>query len=87
MSLSFPNPSRSFDDFDVGVRFVGYDAMISVLFLIDKTALEKNGVVAATELSLLAVFDVSRNLIYNVAREVHSRAPPTSYRITVEDMK
>ncbi|MGW9462706.1 DUF1488 family protein [Brucella cytisi] len=41
MSLSFPNPSKSFDDFDVGVCFVGYDAMTSVLFLIDKTALQR----------------------------------------------
>ncbi len=87
MSLSFPNPSRSFDDFERGVRFVGYDGMTTVPFLIDKTALEKNGVIAATELSLLAAFDASRKLIYDVAREVYSQARQTSYRITVEDMK
>ncbi|MBB4095998.1 DUF1488 domain-containing protein [Ochrobactrum pecoris] len=87
MPLSFPNPSRSFDDFEVGVRFVGYDGMTSVPFLIDKTALEKNGVIAATELSLLTAFDASRKLIYDVAREVYSQTRQTSYRITVEDMK
>ncbi|WP_273786712.1 DUF1488 family protein [Brucella intermedia] len=60
MALSFPNPSRSFDDFEVGVRFVGYDGMTSVPFLIDKPALEKNGAIAAAESSLLAAFDASR---------------------------
>ncbi|MGH6774618.1 DUF1488 domain-containing protein [Brucella tritici] len=87
MALSFPNPSRSFDDFEVGVRFVGYDGMTSVPFLIDKPALEKNGVIAATESSLLAAFDASRKQIYDAAREVYSQARQTSYRITVEDMK
>jgi len=86
MSLSFPNPSRSFDQNEVGVRFVGYDGMTSVPFLIDKTALEKNGAIAATESSLLAAFDASRKLIYDVAREVYSNARQTSYRISEEDM-
>ncbi|WP_122242068.1 DUF1488 family protein [Ochrobactrum sp. DDT2] len=61
--------------------------MTPVPFLIDKTALEKNGVIAATELSLLTAFDASRKLIYDVAREVYSETRQTSYRITVEDMK
>ncbi|MBA8840928.1 DUF1488 domain-containing protein [Ochrobactrum sp. RH2CCR150] len=87
MALSFPNASRSFDEFEVGVRFVGYDGMTSVPFLIDKTALEKSGTIAATESSLLAAFDASRKLIYNAAHEVYSRVRQTSYRITVEDMK
>ena len=87
MALSFPNPSRSFDDLEVGVRFVGYDGMTSVPFLIDKPALENNGAIAATESSLLAAFDASRKLIYDAAREVYSQARQTSYRITVEDMK
>ncbi|HHV69260.1 MAG TPA: DUF1488 domain-containing protein [Ochrobactrum intermedium] len=82
MARSFPNPSSSFDDFEVGVRFVGYDGMTSVPFLIDKPVLEKNG-----EPSLLAAFDASRKPIYDAAREVYSQARQTSYRITVEDMK
>ncbi|HWD14320.1 MAG TPA: DUF1488 domain-containing protein [Pseudochrobactrum sp.] len=86
MALSFPNPSRSFDSSEIGVRFVGYDGMTSVPFLIDKTALEKNGSIAATETSLLAAFDASRKLIYDVAREVYSNARQTSYRISVKDM-
>ncbi|PJO48951.1 DUF1488 domain-containing protein [Brucella pituitosa] len=86
MTLSFPNPSRSFDDLEMGVRFVGYDGMTSVPFLVEKTALEKNGAIAATESSLLAAFDASRRLIYDVAREVYSSARQTSYRISAEDM-
>ncbi len=87
MARSFPNLSSSFDDFEVGVRFVGYDGMTSVPFPIDKPALEKNGAIAATESSLLAAFDASRKPIYDAAREVYSQARQTSYRITVEDMK
>ncbi len=86
MTLSFPNPSRSFDDLEMGVRFVGYDGMTSVPFLIDKTALDKIGSISATESSLLAAFDASRALIYDVAREVYSNARQTSYRISVGDM-
>ncbi|MEJ5021536.1 DUF1488 domain-containing protein [Ochrobactrum vermis] len=86
MSLLFPNPARSFDEVEMGVRFTGYDGMTSVPFLIDKTALEKNGSIAATESSLLAAFDASRKIIYDVAREVYFHARQTSYRITVADM-
>ncbi|MEJ5083397.1 MULTISPECIES: DUF1488 family protein [unclassified Ochrobactrum] len=87
MVLLFPNPSRSFDDFKAGVRFVGYDGMTSVPFLIDKAAFEKASVIPATEASLLAAFDASRKKIYDVAREVYSNTRQTSYRITLEDMK
>ncbi|MBA8820934.1 hypothetical protein BRY73_03880 [Ochrobactrum sp. P6BS-III] len=87
MALLFPNPSRRFDSFEVGVRFVVYDGMSSVSFLIDKTALEKSGAIAATEPSLLAAFDASRKLIYAIALEVYAQARQTSYRITADDLK
>lgn len=86
MTLSFPNPSRSFDDSKMGVRFVGYDGMKSVPFLIDKTALVKKGAIASTEMALLAAFDASQKRIYEVARVVYSNARQTSYTISASDM-
>lgn len=86
MTLSFPNPSRNFDNTEIGVRFVGYDGMISVPFLIQKSALEGLGTVAPTEESLLAAFDASRATIYNVARRMYSNGKQTSYRITSQHM-
>lgn len=86
MTLSFPNPSRNFDDIEDGVRFVGYDGMISVPFLIQKSALEGLGIVSQTEESLLATFDASRTTIYNAARKMYSNGKQTSYRITRQHM-
>ncbi|MBV2144226.1 DUF1488 domain-containing protein [Falsochrobactrum sp. TDYN1] len=86
MALLFPNPSRSFDDLEIGVRFVGYDGMISVPFLIEKSALERNGAIDATEASLLSAFDASRKRIYDVARKIYCNSRQTSYRITMQNM-
>jgi hypothetical protein len=43
MTLSFPNPSRSFDDERNAVRFSGHDGMSQVRFLVEVGALEKSG--------------------------------------------
>lgn len=86
MTLSFPNISRSFIDFQNGVRFVGYDGMISVPFVIDKGALETSGPVGNSEASFLSAFDRSRKLIYSVASEVYSQSRQSSYKITANNM-
>lgn len=86
MTLLFPNPSRSFDDFEAGVRFIGYDGMISVPFVIEKSALEQMGAIATTEASLLTAFDASRKMIYAVACKIYGQARQTSYRIKLQDM-
>ena len=38
MTLTFPNRSRSFDEARRCVRFVGYDGMFEVQYLVDSTA-------------------------------------------------
>ena len=43
MALSFPNPSRSFDESRKGVRFVGHDGVFEVPFFIEADALAKAG--------------------------------------------
>ena len=86
MSLSFANASRSFIDTLNGVRFIGYDGMISVPFLIDKGALETAGPITNTEASFLSAFDRSRKLIYSVASEIYAQSRQTSYKITARNM-
>ena len=72
--LSFPNPSRSYDETVHGVRFWGYDQTIEVSFFIEANALSKlNPNTKPDETGLLNIFDVNRNLIHKAAGTVYSR--------------
>jgi hypothetical protein len=70
MKLTFPNPSRSFDDGRNCVRFWGYDRTIEVSFCIDFSALTRlcPGVDPA-EAGCLKAFDEGRERIHEVADE------------------
>ncbi|MDH4991029.1 DUF1488 domain-containing protein [Aquamicrobium lusatiense] len=85
MALAFPNQSRSFDDVNIGVRFIGHDGMVSVPFMVESEALRKMGFATQSESSTLAAFDAARTSIYEIARDVYSHARQTTYRITAAD--
>lgn len=87
MSLTFPNRSRSFDEARHGVRFLGYDGMFEVPFLVEATALQQKDPATASEDSCLAAFDAGRGSIHDVARRIYSNRRQTIYVIKAADLR
>jgi hypothetical protein len=79
-TLSFPNPSRSYDDTGRGVRFWGYDQTIEISFFLEEEALSKiNPETRTNETGFLNTFDVNRDRICKVAGSIYSRRRKASY--------
>ena len=75
MKLSFPNPSRSFDDSGKRIRFWGYDRAIEVSFFIGVDALKRLcPKMVDADTGFLKAFDEVRNRIHEVADEVYVRS-------------
>ena len=91
MALSFPNPSRSFDEGRKGVRFSGHDGVFEVPFFIEADALvkpdDRAGRIDATEDEYLSAFDRRRATIQDVAREIHTNRRRTSYTLNASDFR
>lgn len=91
MALSFPNPSRSFDESRKGVRFVGHDGVFEVPFFIEADALAKaGGAIArldASQADCLSAFDRLRATIHDVARTIHASRRRSSYTLNASDFR
>lgn len=75
MTLSFPNPNRSFDSESNRILFWGYDNIMEVSFYLETEALERfSSEKIKTESGFLQIFDAIRNQIYEVSDKVYSRA-------------
>lgn len=85
MTLVFPNPSRSFDETRKAVRFIGYDGMMQVPFLVEAGALSISGKSAVSEADCLTAFDAARSAIHKVAQKAYSRGCHTPYTLTATD--
>jgi hypothetical protein len=85
MTLTFPNPSRSFDEAHNVVRFTGYDGMFQVPFVVEAAALMTSGSKALMEAECLTAFDAARDLILDVARKAYSDHRRSSYTLTAAD--
>ena len=88
MSLSFPNPSRSFDASKSRVCFWGYDRTIEVSFFVEADALKRLCPdMTGAETGFLKAFDAVRNRIQEVAGKVYARGGKGSYsyRLAAED--
>jgi hypothetical protein len=86
MPLTFPNPSRSFDETRDAVRFWGYDSAIECSFFVTRGALKRLVPSLSPERSnLLAAFDTNRDLICKAATRVYSRGRRGSYELDVSD--
>jgi hypothetical protein len=73
-ALSFPNPSRSYDDVGHGVRFWGYDETIEVSFFVEEAALLKLAPeTTQDEAGFLHRFDAERERIHEVAGNIYAR--------------
>ena len=79
-SLSFPNPSRSYDETKHGVHFWGYDQTFEISFLIEEDALfGLNPDTRKDEIGFLSTFDVNRDRIRASAGNVYSRRSKAAY--------
>lgn len=74
MTLTFPNPSRSFDESGNRVRFWGYDRAIEVSFFVEAEALKRLCPdMGAAETGFLKAFDAARGRIHEVADQIYVR--------------
>jgi len=79
MSLSFPNPSRSFDASSSRVCFWGYDSTIEISFFVEADALKRLcPEMSDVESGFLQAFDAARKRIYEVADKVYVRGGKAS---------
>ena len=91
MTLSFPNASRSFDKSQNAVRFAGHEGLFEVAFLIPAAVLVEHASNpdkwSPSEATLLGVFDVMRERIYNVARRVYAGQKKSLYVLSDTDFR
>ena len=72
MTLSFPNPSRSYDESRHRVRFVGHDGLMQINFFLPVSILADDlSVRLPTETDYLSAFDGMRKDIFEVARKAY----------------
>jgi hypothetical protein len=89
MALTFPNRSRSYDEAGQHIRFLGYDGMFEIPFLIEVEALTNTiqGAAATAEAGYLAAFDAARDSILDVARKAYSRGRKNLFVLTPADFR
>ncbi|MCX7355350.1 MAG: DUF1488 domain-containing protein [Alphaproteobacteria bacterium] len=87
MTLSFPNPSRSYDAAHQWVRFWAYDESLEISFFVNEDALcgiDRKTV--RSEAGLLDAFDLHRDRIFKAASRVYTRRGKGSYMLTASDL-
>ncbi|MBA5777088.1 DUF1488 family protein [Stappia sp. F7233] len=87
MALTFPNPSRRFDETRRGVHFFGHDGEADVQFFVEASALLDAKASVATETKCLNAFDAALGIIHDVAAEAHSNCHRTIYVLTANDFR
>jgi len=84
MRLSFPNPSRSFDETRSCVCFWGYDSAIEVSFFVGADALKRLcPEMSGAETGFLNAFDAARNRIHEVANKAYVGGSKGTYGYTL----
>ena len=80
MTLSFPNPSCSFNETKNRVDFWGYDNVIEVSFFVEADALQKLcPEMSNAEAGFLKAFNTMRTRIHEVAERVYRQGRKGSY--------
>ena len=86
MTVSFPNPSRSYDPGMRAVRFWGYDSAMEASFFVSVAALHAiDPQMTDDETSILTAFDDHRDRICNTAARVYARGHKGSYQLNQSD--
>ncbi|MGL4197283.1 MAG: DUF1488 family protein [Allorhizobium sp.] len=80
MTLSFPNPTRAYDETRGQIRFIGHDGLNQVLFLLPVAAFDRAGTSSRKERDYLLAFDRWRERILNAARAAYQ----SRHRHTIE---
>jgi hypothetical protein len=86
MSITFPNPSRSYDASIRAVRFWGYDSAMEASFFVSLAALHAiEPRMTDDETSILTTFDHHRDRICDTAARVYKRGHKGSYDLNRSD--
>jgi len=89
MTLSFPNPCRSFDAVRSRVCFWGYDTTIEISFFVGEEVLKHLCPdMAGAEAGFLKAFDAMRDRIHEIADKAYVRAGkrPIACILAAEDI-
>ncbi|QND51671.1 DUF1488 domain-containing protein [Phyllobacterium sp. 628] len=88
MALNFPNRSRSYDAAAQQVRFIGYDGLFQVPFLVEIAAFWKGASKAdPDEDDYLAAFDAARSAIQDAAHKAYAHGRKNLYVLTAGDVR
>jgi hypothetical protein len=68
VTLSFPNPTRAYDETRGLIRFIGHDGLNQVLFLLPVGVFDRVGTSSRRERDYLLAFDRLRERILAAAR-------------------
>jgi hypothetical protein len=86
MSLTFPNPSRSYDPSRSAVRFWGHQSAMEYSFFVTTAALKKvQPDMRSDESGFLDAFDANRDRICAIAAVVYARGRRGSYDLDTSD--
>lgn len=85
MSLTFPNPSRSYDEARKRIRFVGHDGMFQIEFALEVDALTAKSAKDA-ETGYLAAFDNALENIRDAARRAYKKNHQKAFILTSSDL-
>ncbi|MEO9337286.1 DUF1488 family protein [Mesorhizobium sp. SB112] len=85
MSLTFPNPSRSYDEAHKRIRFVGHDGMSQIEFALEVEALTAKSAKDA-ETGYLAAFDNALETIRDAARKAYNKSHQNRFVLTSSDL-
>ena len=84
MSLGFPNRERFYDTARGAVQFWGHDGAMESSFLVAVESLKQlQPAMRFNENSILAAFDLNRDLIQSVAAKAYARGRKSSYDLVL----
>lgn len=88
MTLNFPNRSRSYDEAEQRIRFIGHDGMTEVRFSVEVAAFAKaKSDSDSAEDDYLAAFDAARVSIHDAARSAYAGSRKPLYVLTPSDFR
>lgn len=92
MTLSFPNPTRWFDEARSAIGFVAHDGLRTITFFVDAAVFSGASAGSARDgsqvpIDYMSAFDRLRATIHDVAREAYSNGRVDCYRLTPGDFR
>lgn len=89
MSIAFPNRSRSYDESERRVRFMGYDGMYEIKFFVGIDTLAKAlAAKLSSEKEALSAFDDLRKKILEAAERVYGKSKRSNmFILTAADIQ